>query len=395
MLGKISQIAALQGELDAAHARIAELETVARNAVIHDRVTGVLMLSAFREHAERELDRSRRSGSAVSVLMVDLDGFRALNGTHGAVTGDAALRGVAERLRDVVRSSDVIGRSGADELVVLLPDTDIEAARACASRLVEVLESGEIVGAGHVTVSAGVAQWTRDQTVDRLLIAAACGVDRARAAGGARVAAADDARDPQETARRDAHDDAIGALTMALLERDRYTGEHSESVVNMSRRVALSLGLQDDEVERIGAAALLHDIGKVAIPDEVLNKPAALNDAEWVLMREHPAIGERILRAVPGMGGVARIVRHEHERFDGAGYPDRLRGDAIPLGSRIILACDAYHAMTSDRPYRDAQPHGEAVRELARCAGTQFDPRVTEALIGHLHLMSQQGLLLR
>ncbi len=395
MLGKISQIAALQGELDAAHARIEELEDVARDAVIRDRVTGVLLLSAFRETAERELARAKRSGNAVSVLMVDVDGFRALNGTHGSATGDTALRGVAARLRDVVRTTDVIGRSGADELVVLLPDTDIESARTCATRLVEVLESGEIVGAGHVTVSAGVAQWTPGQTVDRLLIAAAGGVDRARAAGGARVASADDTRDAQETARRDAHDDVIGALAMALLERDRYTGEHSESVVNMSRRVAVSLGLQDDEVERIGAAALLHDIGKVAIPDEVLNKPAALDEAEWVLMREHPVIGERILRAIPGMGGVARLVRHEHERFDGGGYPDRLRGDLIPLGSRIILACDAYHAMTSDRPYRDAQPHRVAIRELARCAGTQFDPRVTETLIGHLHLMSQQGVLMR
>ena len=122
-------------------------------------------------------------------------------------------------------------------------------------------------------------------------------------------------------------------------------------------------------------AALLHDIGKVAIPDEMLNKPGPLDDDEWEVMREHPVIGERILRAVPGLGAVARIVRHEHERFDGEGYPDGLTGSDIPIGSRIILACDAYHAMTSNRPYRQAMPHAEAVRELAALRGHPVRPR--------------------
>ena len=120
------------------------------------------------------------------------------------------------------------------------------------------------------------------------------------------------------------------------------------------------------------------------MPDRVLHKPGPLRGEEWELMREHPVIGERILRAIPGLGCVARIVRHEHERFDGSGYPDGLAGQAIPLGSRIILACDAYHAMTSDRPYRARIPHEDAVAELVRCAGSQFDPRIIAALVGHL-----------
>jgi HD-GYP domain-containing protein (c-di-GMP phosphodiesterase class II) len=144
------------------------------------------------------------------------------------------------------------------------------------------------------------------------------------------------------------------------------------------------LGLDEVEVERIGHAALLHDIGKVGVPDRILHKAGRLADEEWELMREHPLIGERILRAIPGMGGVARIVRHEHERFDGSGYPDGLAGDAIPIGSRVILACDAYHAMTSDRAYRGAMPHDDAVAELLSGAGTQFDPTVVTALISHL-----------
>jgi HD-GYP domain-containing protein (c-di-GMP phosphodiesterase class II) len=141
----------------------------------------------------------------------------------------------------------------------------------------------------------------------------------------------------------------------------------------------------------VHAAALLHDIGKVAVSDVILQKPAPLDESEWALMREHPVIGERILRAVPGLGTVARIVRHEHERWDGSGYPDGLAGEAIPVGARIILACDAYHAMTSDRPYRKAMPHAEAIRELGRGAGTQFDPQVTEVLIGCLYSQRQMG----
>ena len=147
-------------------------------------------------------------------------------------------------------------------------------------------------------------------------------------------------------------------------------------------RVAQALALNPDEVQRVETAALLHDIGKVGIPDSILHKDGPLDDDEWVLMKEHPVIGERILRAIPGLGGVARIVRHEHERWDGGGYPDGISGDTIPIGSRIILACDAYHAMTSDRPYRKAMSHGDAVRELRKSAGTQFDPQVVEALLG-------------
>ena len=154
-----------------------------------------------------------------------------------------------------------------------------------------------------------------------------------------------------------------------------------------------NLGCSAVEVERVKSAALLHDIGKVAIPDDILHKPGPLTDDEWKLMKEHPVIGERILRVLPGLGTIARIVRHEHERWDGGGYPDGLLGEAIPLGSRIIIAADTYHAITSDRPYRAARPHSTAVEELTRCAGTQFDPQVTAALIGYLYGQRQAGLV--
>ena len=163
--------------------------------------------------------------------------------------------------------------------------------------------------------------------------------------------------------RAQAH--VIEALATALVERDRYTGEHSAIVVDMARTVADGLGLDEVEVERVGHAALLHDIGKVGMPDRILHKPGPLRGEEWELMREHPVIGERILRAIPGLGGVARIVRHEHERFDGSGYPDGLAGQAIPLGSRD-------HPRLRRLPRDDLRsplPRGDASRARGRRAG--------------------------
>jgi HD-GYP domain-containing protein (c-di-GMP phosphodiesterase class II) len=212
------------------------------------------------------------------------------------------------------------------------------------------------------------------QQPEAMLAAARSALEQARAGGGGQAAVFGRSEEDSESGLDRGHGDVIAALASALEERDRYTGKHSESVVDLTTRVGDSLALDSAEIGRIRTAALLHDIGKVGVPDEILHKPGPLTEQEWVIMRQHPATGERILRAIPGMGAVARIVRHEHERWDGNGYPDKLKGTAIPVGSRIILACDAYHAMTSDRPYRKAMEHPAAMAELTSHAGAQFDP---------------------
>ncbi len=271
---------------------------------------------------------------------------------------------------------------------MLLPETELAGALAAATRTVAGIDAAAGPDLGSVTVSAGVAAASRGMALDVLIAGAGEHLARAQEAGG------DRAYGPLETGEEPSahvHRDVIVALAQALTERDRYTGEHSASVVELSRTVATSLGLDAKAVERVSTAALLHDIGKVAIPDAILDKPAKLDEHEWALMREHPVIGERILRAIPGLGAVAQIVRHEHERWDGGGYPDGLVATQIPVGSRIILACDTYHAMTSDRPYRVRMSYADALEELARCAGTQFDPQVTEVLIGQLWSARQVG----
>jgi diguanylate cyclase (GGDEF)-like protein/putative nucleotidyltransferase with HDIG domain len=177
---------------------------------------------------------------------------------------------------------------------------------------------------------------------------------------------------------------AVAALAAAIDARDNYTMSHSEEVVGLAREVARRLGLSPSEVSKVRDGAMLHDVGKVAIPNEILFKPGPLTDAEWDVMRQHPVIGESILRRTPELAPIAPLVRHEHERWDGGGYPDGLGGDSIPIGSRIILACDAYNAMITARPYREPMSEEAAHAELRGNAGSQFDPRVVEALLAVL-----------
>ncbi|MEX1143027.1 MAG: HD domain-containing phosphohydrolase [Thermoleophilaceae bacterium] len=386
MRGRKQEVEQLRASLSEARRRVATLEQEIQELRTRDPLTGLPLLDALERRLGPEVERSRRHGRALTVAVVDIDGFRGINAHHGRAIGDDVLAAVGQVLTRHTRASDVVSRSGADEFVVMLPETSGAEALQAFGRIFLELEALSVGPVECVAASVGVAEWERGITPDVLLATAGSRVDAARSLGGGRAAAGDPVPDEEES-----QGDVIAALAEALIERDRYTGEHSESVVGLVERVARGLGLSAPDIANVKAAALLHDIGKVAMPDEILNKQGPLDDDEWRTMREHPVIGERILRAIPGMGPIARIVRHEHERFDGGGYPDGFAGDEIPIGSRIILACDAYHAMTSDRPYRKAVSHGEAIRELVAGAGTQFDPRVTEMLIGSLYGQRQAG----
>jgi diguanylate cyclase (GGDEF)-like protein/putative nucleotidyltransferase with HDIG domain len=375
MMSARSERDQLSRELELARKRIADLETALLRRG-RDALTAVLRIEAFREQFVEELARSRRRGLQGALIILQVDRLADIHRDHGFAVGDAMLSALVEALREGTRSEDLLGRMGDDRFALLLREAGEAATSACVARLLgafQLIEAGPIKG---VSVSAGVALFGADDE------------DAVELFQQASQALADAQAEGEESAGVSAklhRRDAVEALAVALLERDRYTGEHSESVVDMAVAVARSLGLSSSQVEDVRAAALLHDIGKVGIPDAILNKPGPLTPDERNVMAEHPVIGERILRSIGGFLNVADIVRHEHESWDGSGYPDGLVGEQIPVGSRIILACDAYHAMTSDRPYRARMSHSDAFRELTRCAGRQFDPNVTAALVSHFY----------
>ena len=375
----------LARELDLAQKKIVELE-MSQLRRTRDSQTGVLRIEPFRDQLIEELGRTRRHGLHGALVVLQVDRLADIHRDHGFSAGDAVLRAMVSALRSGTRADDRIVRTGDDRFALMLRETGEQETMACVTRLLgnfQALEVGPIQG---VSVSAGIAVFgPEDDDAVVLFDRAGRALAGAQSGGGGRAVLAAVDGDVVGVSAELHRRDAVEALAIALLERDRYTGEHSESVVEMAVAVARSLGLSAAQVEDVRAAALLHDIGKVGIPDSILNKPGPLTPEERAVMAEHPVIGERILRSIGGFSPVAAIVRHEHEAYDGSGYPDGLVGDEIPIGSRIILACDAYHAMTSDRPYRARMSHADAFTELTRCAGQQFDPEVTAALVAHFY----------
>ena len=347
-------------------------------------------LTGLRNHRAlwRELTRRGETTSTedpISLVMLDFDMFNAVNERYGHAIGDAVLRRCAAVLRDAAPTPRLAFRYGGEEFVVLVPG-DEEDARMLAEE-VRVQISGLNGRLPAVTVSCGVAQFDEPVEPWIALDRADAALQAAKRTGRNRVVVSGRPQPTgnpylveeleQETARR-----AALALAMATLgERDPDTADHSEDVLALCESVGRRLGLGATELEHLMTGAQLHDVGKVAVPSQILNKPGPLTDDEWSVIREHTIIGERILRSVPEMAEVATIVRHSHEHWDGQGYPDGLVGDRIPLASRIILCADAFHAIRSNRPYRSGQPADEAFAELRRCSGTQFDPTVVAALL--------------
>jgi diguanylate cyclase (GGDEF)-like protein len=356
-----------------------------RTAASTDALTGLLNHGAMQVRVREEIARAAREEQPLCCVLIDLDDFKRVNDELGHPAGDALLRRVADALRAEVRPYDQVARYGGDEFVLVLPGTEEQAARAIAERVRDRVRKGAPRAGGRSigNCSIGVSAWEPAMTADALLAAADRALLLAKRTGKGRVAVANPDAE-EELARLQQSDGspaAVQALAAAIEARDNYTQGHSDEVVRLSTGVAMLLGLTADAVERVGHGALLHDVGKLAIPHEILHKDGSLDDAEWNVMSQHPVIGEGILRRLPQLAAIAPIVRHEHEHWDGTGYPDGLWGAQIPIGSRIILACDAYAAMTTERPYRRALAQADAVTELRARSGTQFDPQVVDALL--------------
>ena len=376
----------LRRRLEEAQRQVARLQQEVQSKSRRDPLTGLIEIGEFMVRLADEAGRAARYGRPLTVARIDVDDFEALNVQYGRAAVDRVLTATAESIAASIRSHDVLCRAGGDEFALILPETPPEGAMACAERIIRIFEGVDAAPVHGMKASIGLASHTRTLSAEGLYAAAGEALQAAKAEGGGRAKIAGEVR-PEGA---DVHGDAALALTAALGERDAWTATHSRTVAELSAVVAQKLGLVA-EVETIRLAGLLHDVGKLAVPEVVLNKPGPLDEGEWALMRDVPVAGERMLRAVPGLGNVARLVRSVHEHVDGSGYPDGLAGDQIPLGARIIAACDAYDAMTTVRPFRPVMGHERAVHELIAEAGSQFDDEVTEILIGHVNGLRQSA----
>ena len=325
-----------------------------------DALTGLGNRRALVEALERRIPAASEEHPLV-VALYDLDGFKAYNDSFGHLAGDALLARFAERLADGVGTSGAAYRMGGDEFCCLVSvqpgevNAHIEQAGSALSE----------TGAGfEIGCSAGFVLLPREADSPNAALALADQRMYERKAG------------PRRLATRQTAD----VLVELLAQRERTLSHHTGDVADLAAEAAEALGLREEEVKRVRVATELHDVGKTAVPESILNKPSALTDTEWALMRDHTLIGERIVRAAPDLAEVAQLIRSSHERFDGTGYPDGLAGESIPLGARIVAACDAFDAIISSRPYREARSVEEALAELRRGRGTQFDAQVVDVV---------------
>ena len=369
-------------------------------AAITDAITGLPNHRAVMSRIDDMLAECRRTQHSCAILFTDLDHFKHVNDTWGHRAGDAILREVGHRFRTTLRTQDLVGRYGGEEFAILLAETDIEEATQVAERLRIAVntepcmwqEDGQAPLPIPVTTSIGVAVYSLHGTTRELLITSADqAMYRAKKTGRNRVCIADLEKDlmehqkPSSSDHRAGEAEALHALTAAASAHDGGTYNHAQRMIQLAEETARHLGRTDDEVYLIRLAALLHDIGKIGIPDAILHKPGPLTDDEWAVMRSHPDIGRTILEQTGGiLRLLANIVVAHHERWDGTGYPAQLRGENIPLGARILAVVDSYDAMTSQRAYREPCSIDEAKVELRRCAGSQFDPQVVDAFLAVL-----------
>jgi diguanylate cyclase (GGDEF)-like protein len=341
------------------HRESLENLVTSRRQACTDSLTGLGNRLALMDTMERAL----ASGEPHVLLLFDLDGFKNYNDSYGHPAGDAMLARLGSRLAAATAADGSAYRIGGDEFCVLgawpageLPDPLIARARAALSEEGDGFKVG--ASCGHALL--------REEAPDA--------VEALRVADRRLYA-------EKNSGRVSARIQSAQVLRRALEAWDAELGEHTGDVAALASQVARHLGLEGDDVDRIATAAELHDVGKIAIPRSILRKPAALDDEEWSFMRRHTLIGERIAQGAPALVGVAGLIRSSHERWDGAGYPDGLAGNDIPLGAQILFVCDSFSAMTADRCYQPGMSAQDAMAELRRHAGGQFSPAVVEAFL--------------
>ena len=353
-----------------------------------DEMTGLFNRRHFDESLRKEIDRHSRHSGMLSLVLLDLDFFKDYNDKEGHPAGDRILAQISVVIQKAIRSVDIAFRYGGDEFAILLPHSDSSSAFLVAERVRTRLVRNMEEEKTGITASIGLACWPSDGVMpDDVVTAADRALYYAKRTGGNRTSIvskmlpqSSENTLPGTKAEKEALS-VIYALASTIEARDQYTYGHSRDVRRYAVLLSEALGFPSEKVAVVSIAALLHDIGKIGIPDEVLNKPSQLDSEEWELIRSHPRLSATIVGHVPSLTPCLTAILHHHERWDGLGYPSGLQGEAIPLEARILSVTDAFEAMTSPRPYRNRMSTNEAVQELQRSAGSEFDPHVVDVFI--------------
>jgi len=353
-----------------------------------DELTQLFNRRYFDECLRQEISRRSRHGGVLSVIFLDLDLFKDYNDKYGHPDGDRILSHIGLIIGKSLRHIDLAFRYGGDEFAIILPETGAKGASNIAERVRVRTENEMMEKQTGITVSIGIASWPNDGvTPDEIVTAADRALYYAKRTGGNRICMVSEmlpiSGEHKEPVTRTEKEtlNMIYALASTIEARDQYTYGHSRNVRKYSVALAEALGLPSENVAVIGTAALLHDIGKIGVPDVVLNKIEALTEQEREMIKSHPGLSAAIVGHVLSLTPCLPAILHHHEWWDGSGYPSGLKGEAIPLEARVLAVADAFEAMTSTRPYRDLMPAEVALEELKSCAGKQFDPRVIEAFL--------------
>jgi diguanylate cyclase (GGDEF)-like protein/putative nucleotidyltransferase with HDIG domain len=414
----------------------------AQEQAITDGLTGVKTHRFFMEALSAEWKRSTRAGRAFALVLMDLDRFKFVNDFYGHLEGDLVLQRVGQILETNCRRSDVVARYGGDEFVILMPETSMEQARQLASKLRGWVSADPLLREKNISASFGIACYPlHGSSPQELIQVADASMYLSKHQGGNAVSTADHF-DPNEAKKwkRDVLEaylgvtlkrlfstgpeafeeiyqrlkqfteslatteipgttaslsqapdgpqalpqavlDTVTSLAYAIDAKDHYTQGHSQKVSAYAALIAEAMNMNDAEVEEVRLGAVLHDIGKVGIPEQILNKSGPLNPEEWDMMKSHVVFGAKILEPLTPLARIRNMVLHHHEFFDGSGYPDALAGENIPLGARIVAVADAYDTITSDRTYKKGRPASDALAELERCANAQFDARIVQIFV--------------
>jgi len=352
----------------AAELTIANKELALQNKKIlylshHDFLTGLYNRIYFEEEKKR-LDTPRQL--PISIIMGDINGLKLVNDGFGHSKGDEVLIEIAKILKNCCREKDIVSRIGGDEFLILLPQTDSKSAQLVCSRIADTC-NGYALNGSSIYPSISLGHATKNIETEAM--------------DGIFMAAEESMSKQKLLESKSAHSSILASIKAMMFEKSQETEEHAERLAQLSKSIGLVMSLTEDQLNDLELLSTLHDIGKMSISAEILSKPGKLGDKEWVEIRKHPEIGFRIAQATSELIPIAKYILCHHERWDGKGYPQGLIGEQIPLLSRIVAIVDSFDAMTNDRAYRSAMTKGEAIEEIRRNSGTQFDPDISQLFL--------------